>query len=156
MGFYYGATRPRLSSEDVGPVITPREYITLLDRAMRMVYLSPLHASDTSCQGRYRPEPPGDAIEGLSRQVQRHPADATIHRMLAIAHLRAGHCRLAIRHLEIAINILCRKISRGSLESSLSARVELGLLLPVIVPLCLRLGRRVTARRLVGELLRAL
>src|SRR5437867_385219 len=37
MGFYYGSTRRSLGSDDIGPIITPREYIRLLSGATRMV-----------------------------------------------------------------------------------------------------------------------
>ena len=153
MGFYYGSTPPRLSSEEIGPVITPREYTMLLAGAVRMVFPSTPPESDT-----YRPGTPRAAmtwgrIEGLSRRLRDHPDDATTHRMLAIAHLHAGHCIPAVRHLEIAVKMLLAQASTGCLQHSLSARVELALLLPVLVPLCLRLGTPATARQLVSKVL---
>lgn len=153
MGFYYGSTRSRLSSENIGPMITPREYTSLFADAMRlMISRTPLE-SDI-----HRSALPGVAvtsglIDGLSRQLRHRPDNPTIHRMLAIAHLHAGHYTPAIRHLTIAVNILLPRTTKSPLQQGLRPRVELALLLPVLVSLCLRLGRRATAHRLVSKLL---
>ena len=73
--------------------------------------------------------------------------------MLAIAELHTGNCNAAIRHLAIAVNILLAPATRECLQQSLYARVELALLLPTLIRLYLRLGRRAPARRLVSALL---
>jgi hypothetical protein len=153
MGFYYGSTRAPLSSGDVGPIITPREYIVLLSGATRMVISCTPQGSDTC-----RPGPAGAVaistlIEGLSRRLRHRPADATTHRMLAIAELHTGNHKAAVRHLAIAVNILLAPTTKACLRHSLYARVELALLLPTLIRLYLRLGRRATARRLVNALL---
>lgn len=52
------------------------------------------------------------------------------------------------------MNLLRRDTTSGAcLQNTLCARLELALLLPVLVPLCMRLGRRQTAQRLVSEAL---
>lgn len=156
MGFYYGSKQRKHSSEDTGPVITPREYIELLGRELRMV-IGP-YDSDS-----YRPgiaEAAAAAASGLllhelSTRVQRHPGDSAGHRMLAIAHLHAGNCKPALRHLEIAVNILrAQAATKGCLHRTLSARLELALLVPMMVRLCVRLGKQEMVR-LIGELLLA-
>lgn len=73
--------------------------------------------------------------------------------MLAIAQLHAGNCKAAVRHLAIAVNILVAPTSSECLRRTIHARVELALLLPILIPLCLRLGRRALGRRLVSALL---
>jgi hypothetical protein len=153
MGFFYRSARRHLLSGDVPPTITPREYVRLLSDATRMVISCGPQISDTD---RSRP---GDAvaismlIKGLRRQLHHRPADATTNRMLAIAELHAGNCKAAVRHLSAAVNILLAPTSRECLHRSLHARVELSLLLPVVIPLCLRLGGRAPARRLLGVVL---
>jgi hypothetical protein len=153
MGFYYGSTRARLSSADVGPIITPREYIGLFSAATRMAISCSPQDSDTR-----RSRPAGAVatsthIKGLSRRLRDRPADATAHRMLAIAELHAGNHKVAVRHLTIAVNILLAPSTKGCLRHSLYGRVELALLLPILIRLYLRLGKRATARRLVSALL---
>jgi hypothetical protein len=153
VGFFYRSARRHLLSGDVPPTITPREYVQLLSDATRMVMSCSPQISDID---RSRA---GDAvaismlIKGLRRQLHHLPADATTNRMLAIAELHAGNCKAAVRHLAIAVNILLAPTSRECLQQSLHARVELSLLLPAVIPLCLRLGRRAPARRLVGAVL---
>ena len=73
--------------------------------------------------------------------------------MLAIAELHAGNCERAVHHLAIAVNIFLTPTASESLRQSLDARVELALLLPILMRLCLRRGRRATARRLLSALL---
>jgi hypothetical protein len=152
MGFYYGSMRSPLSG-DAGPIITPREYILLLSGATRMVISCTPQSSDTCRLGVTGAVAISTLIEGLSRRLQHRPEDATTHRMLAIAELHAGNCKAAVRHLAIAVNILLAQTTKESLQQSLDARVELALLLPILIRLCLRLGRRATARRLVSALL---
>jgi hypothetical protein len=156
MGFYYGRARGGPWSEDVRPLITPREYATLLARAMRMVTSRTPPESDTYCSPAALLSATSGLVEGLSRQVRRHPGDPATHRRLGIAHLYAGDCKPAVRHLQIAVNILlAQSTAGGSLRQTLCARLELALLLPVLLPLCLRLGKHETARRLVSDVLLA-
>ncbi len=114
-------------------------------------------ASEESDTYRATPSKPGRSsvlLEALSRRARRHPGDPVVHRALGIAHLAAGNARPAVRHLGIAMNLLRRDTTSGAcLQDTLCARLELALLLPVLVPLCMRLGRRQTARRLVMEAL---
>jgi hypothetical protein len=141
-------------SPDAGPVITPREYATLFADAMRGV-IGPRESDISRPEGLDAPAAPG-ALEELLRRVRRHPQDPAGHGMLAIAHLRAGHCRTAIRHLEIAVNLLLAQAATGrGLRCSLAERLELARLVPVLIPFCLELGKPDTARRLVGEVLLA-
>jgi len=155
MGFYFRSMRPRLSSEEIGPVITPREYTMLLAGAMRIVFPYSTPESDTYRPGTLRAARSGGLIEGLSRRLQHHPDDAATHRKLAIAHLHSGNCKLAVRHLEIAVKTLLAQAPTGCLQHSLCARVELALLLPVLIRLCRRLGTPATVRRLVSKVLGA-
>jgi hypothetical protein len=153
MGFYYGSTRRPLASDDIGPIITPREYIGLLSGATRMVISATPQGSDT-CRSRVAAAVAiSTLIKGLRRRLQHRPEDSTTHRMLAIAELHAGNYETALRHLAIAVNMLLAPTTSECLRQSLSARVELALLLPLLMRLCLRLGRRATARRLVSALL---
>jgi hypothetical protein len=153
MGFYYASKQHRPTSDGAGPVITPREYVALLACAMRGV-IGP-QASDTR-PGVAETAAASDRLEDLSQRVRRHPREAAAHRMLAIAHLQAGNRRSALRHLEIAVSILLAQAAlRGCLHRSLSARLELARLIPVLIPLCLQLGKRDTVRRLLGEVLLA-
>ena len=151
MGFYYGSTRPHLG--DVGPIITPREYILLLSGATRMVISCTPQGSDTCRSGTAGTVAISTLIKGLSRRLRLRPGDATTHRMLAIAELHTGNRKAAVRHLTIAVNILLATTTRECLQQSLYARVELALLVPTLIRLYLRLGRRATARRLVSALL---
>ncbi len=153
MGFYYGSARLHPSSEDSCMVITPREYTQLFRGATRAVISCGPHESDIDHSGTARAVASPGLIETLSRRVRQWPEDPTTHRMLAIAYLAAGHCRPALRHLEIAVNMLLAQRTKGGLRESLYARVELAVLLPVLIPLCVRLGKQATARRLVSELL---
>ncbi len=143
MGFYYGS---RPASQD-DAVITPREYTALLADAVSSVtsdiYRDAAEATTTST-----------LLERLSQRARRYPRDPTTHRRLGIAHLYAGNCKPAVRHLEIAVNILlAQTTTRGCLQQTLCARLQLALLLPVLLPLCLQLGKRETARRLVNDVL---
>jgi len=149
MGFYYGSARRSLSSDDIGPIITPREYIHLLSGATRMVISATPQGSDT-CRSGAAAVAISALIKRLRRRLHHRPEDGTTHRMLAIAELHAGNCETAVRHLAIAVNILLAPTTSESLRESLYARVELALLLPILMRLCLRLGRRATARRLAG------
>jgi len=135
------------------PVITSHEYTSLVAGAVRMVLPENLE-SETYRAGVVEGRPTLDSLEALSRRVERHPSDPRAHRMLGIAHLHAGNCREAVRHLQIAANILLEHATRpGCLSRTLCARMELALLLPVVIPLCLQLGRRDTARTLVSRVL---
>ncbi len=153
MGFYYGSARLHPSSEDSSMVITPREYTLLFGGATRAAISCGPQESDTARSRTARAAASPGLIEALSRCVRQRPEDPTPHRMLAIAHLAAGQCRPALRHLEIAVNMLLAQRTKGCLRESLYARVELAVLLPVLIPLCVRLGKRATVRRLVSELL---
>ena len=154
MGFYHGSKRRRPSSQDTGPVITPREYTALLAGALRAVVGR--QESDTCRPGVAEAGAAPGLLEGLSRRVRRQPDDPTGHRMLAIAHLYAGSRKPAVRHLEIAVNILlAQAATTRCLHRALCARLELALLVPVLVPLCLQLGKRETVRRLVRGVLLA-
>jgi hypothetical protein len=151
MGFYYGRTRP--SSGDIGPTITPQEYICLFSGATRMVIPCTPQGSDTCRSGTPRAVAISTLIQGLSRQLQYRPEDATAHRLLGIAELHAGNCKAAAHHLAVAVNLLLALTTNQCLQRSLCARVELALLLPILITLCRRLGKRATARRLVSTLL---
>jgi hypothetical protein len=149
MGFYRRAAQlPTLT------VITPREFTALFAGALRMVMDSASEESDTYRATPSKPRRSSVLLETLSRRARRHPDDPIAHRALGIAHLAAGNSRPAVRHLGIAMKLLRRDTTSGAcLQNTLCARLEFALLLPVLVPLCMRLGRRETARRLVSEAL---
>ncbi len=152
MGFY---CQSRASAHD-GPVITPREYIGLLGGAASMVAAGALQGTDTYRPGVADAAATSILLDRLSLQARRYPGDPTTHRRLGIAHLAAGSCKPAVRHLQIAVNILYAKATTGGcLQQSLCARLELALLLPVLPPLCRQLGKRDTASRLVSHVLLA-
>ena len=153
MGFYYGSMRRALPADDIGPIITPREYIRVLSGATWMVISATPQGSDTCRSGAAAAVAIATLIEGLRRRLQHRPEDGTTHRMLAIAELHAGNCEAAVRHLAIAVNSRLAPTTSACLRQSLYARVELALLLPILMRLCLRLGRRATARRLLRALL---
>jgi len=150
MGFYYGSTRRSLTSDDIGPIITPREYIRLFSGATRTVISASPQGSDTCRSGAAAAVTISTLIKGLRRRLHHRPEDGTTHRMLAIAELHAGNCETAVRHLAMAVNIRLAPPTGESLRQSLDARVELALLLPILMRLCLRRGRRATARRLLS------
>jgi len=153
MGFYCGS---RPSAQEDGPVITPREYAALLASAISMVAPGALQQSDSYRRGAADAAAISGLLERLTRQARRHPGDPTTHRRLGIAYLFAGNYKPAVRHLEIAVNILfARATTSACLSHSLCARLELALLLPVLLPLCLQLGKREMARRLVNDVLLA-
>lgn len=135
-------------------MVTPREFTRIVAGALCAV----IGAGDSDTYRPGVPDPGGVSatLERLSARVRRDPGDAAGHRLLAIAHLNAGNCKPAFRHLEIAANILLGlTVARGPLHSTLRARLELTLLVPILVPLYLRLGKSGTVRRLVSEVLLA-
>jgi len=153
MGFYFASRSGSRVGTDAGPVITPQEYIALFVGAVHMVIPEATeseasHADVTDA----RPTPSlGDT---LSRQLQRQPSDPHAHRRLGIAHLQAGNDREAARHLQIAVNLLlAQATSRECAYRTFCARLELALLLPVVIPLCLQRGKRDSAEALVGRVL---
>jgi hypothetical protein len=149
MGFYRRSARLPTSA-----VITPREFTVLFAGALRMVLDSASEASDTYRPAVAKDRPSSVLLETLSRRARRHPDDPVVHRALGIAHLAAGNARSAARHLGIAMRLLRMENTTGAcLQHTICARLGLALLLPVLVPLCMRLGRRETARRLVSEAL---
>jgi hypothetical protein len=153
VGFYYGSTHRFLSADEVAPAITPREYVDVLSDATLMVISSTPQDSDTCRSGAASSVAMSTLVMGLHRRLRDRPVDATTYRMLAIAELHAGNCKAAVRHLAIAVKILLAPPSHECLRRTMHARVELALLLPVLIPLCVRLSRRAMARRLVSALL---
>lgn len=149
MGSYHGSARRAFSSDDIGPIITPREYVRLLSGATRMVISATPQGSDTCRSSGAAALGISTLITGLRRRLQHRPLDGTTHRMLGIAELHAGNRETAVRHLAIAVGRLLAPSISQCLRQSLCARVELALLLPILMRLCLGLGRRATARRLV-------
>jgi len=153
VGFYFASRRRPTLVTDGGPVITPQEYIALLAGAVEMV-LPAARDSDTSRVGITDARLTPDLRETLSQQLQRQPSDPRAHRRLGIAHLQAGNCREAARHLQVAVNLLlAQTTSTECVYRTFCARLELALLLPVVIPLCLQRGRRDTAETLVSRIL---
>jgi hypothetical protein len=127
--------------------------MSLVSGATCMVISSSPQDSDTCRSDATRSVALSTLIKGLRRRLHDRPKEATTHRMLAIAQLHAGNCKAAVRHLAIAVNILVEPTSSECLRRTIHARVELALLLPILIPLCVRLGRRALGRRLVSALL---
>jgi hypothetical protein len=154
MGFYYRSARRRPSTHDDGFVVTPGEFTTIVSGALCAVIGT--GGSDTYRPGVADPAGVSARLANLSARLRRNPGDAEGHRMLGIAYLSVGSRKPAIRHLEIAINILQGlSVAGGSLHSTLRARLELTLLVPILVPLYLRLGKSGKVRRFLSEVLLA-
>ena len=153
MGFYYGSTRRSISSDDIGPIITPREYICLLSGAIQMVTSATPQDSDTFRASEAGTVAISSLLERLRSRLRDRPQDGTAHRMLAIAEFHAGNPDRAIHHLAVALKMRLSPSPSRCLRQSLYARVELALLFPILIRLCCRPGRRARARRLVGLLL---
>ncbi|HEV8573808.1 MAG TPA: hypothetical protein VGR43_03780 [Dehalococcoidia bacterium] len=152
MGFYHGSWRRSLSSEDVSPNITPREYVLLFADAMQTIIRRSLQ--DLEAHGLDPSEAEVSArIDALSRRLRHRPDDSLTHRMMAIAQAQGGNSSRAIRHFEIAINILVTKATSGCTRESLCARMELARLLPALAPLSRQRGRRQVGRRLLDAVL---
>lgn len=150
MGFFHGGVKLGPSVDDV-VVVTPREFTRLV--AGTLCAVRGPGESDT-----YQPGVTSRAgrstVEKLSAHVRAFPDDAAAHRVLAIAHLSAGHAHSAARHLVIAADILLRLCADApTLEATLRAHLELKLLGVVLVPHYLRLGRARIVHRLLMEVL---
>ena len=152
MGFYYRSARRRPSTHGGGFVVTPREFTQIVASALCAVIGTA--DSDTYRPGVAARTGMSATLERLSARVRRCPDDVAGHRMLAIAHLNAGNCKPAVRHLEIAANLLLGlAAARTALHSTLRARLEFRLLVPILVPLYRRLGKSGTLQRLLNEIL---
>jgi len=156
VGFFRGRDDRGFGRGAIEAVITPREYRAFLAGALRLALDGEPRESDTGRPCLAEGAASG-LIEGLSRRVRHRPDDPAGHRRLAVVYLHAGHDRLALRHLEIAARILLVQAAmRGGLQHALSVRLQLALLAPILLPLCLRRGRPATARRLVSQVLATL
>jgi hypothetical protein len=150
MGFYL----PSRQKGDLNPVITPREYVSLLRNAVEQV----VQASGRRSEGYERgvadlaAGQPSSAVDAFDRFVHRYPEDPVGHRMLGLAHLAAGHFKLGLAHLTLALKILKRD---GGLPiplcESLRLQLEAGLIRLLLLPLCVRLGLRGSVSRLLSE-----
>src|SRR5262249_6280435 len=150
MGFFHGDHGSGPWVQD-SVAVTPREFAGLVTATLGAVRGS----GDTdTCQlgviGRTRMP----TLESLSARLHESPDDATAHRMMALAHLRAGNAQGAAHHLGIAAAILLGRCSDArTLRASLSAHLELKLLGIILVPYCRRLGKPEGVERLLREVL---
>ena len=153
MGFNFASRWRRSFASAGGPSITPHEYLSLVAGAGRTVLFEPMESDTSRLDVVQEKAPSSDPLETLVRRVQRDPSDPRAHRRLGIAHLEAGNCREAVRHLQIAVNLLLAQATGTDSLRTVCARLELALLLPVVIPLCLKLGRRDTAQMLISRVL---
>jgi hypothetical protein len=151
MGFHPGPDHLRQLAETVGPNITSVEYVVALSRA--------LHGVPDDHPSAYRiaarllaagtPAPVVRVFSGIAR---RHPREPRVHRMLGLAHLQAGDVSVAVRHFELTLRLLRRRVTADlSMDDSLRARLDAATLRLVLLPLYALLGRREAALRLAAE-----
>ncbi len=154
MGFHPGRRLTGDAGDDSSPVVTPREYIALLSRAIERVRQTPGRRCDSYARGvaHLGSGQPNSAIRAFDSFVRRCPDDPTGHRMLGLAHLAAGHFEPGFRHLVLALKILRREVrSTVSLRESLRLQLEAGLVRLLLLPLCGRLDQRAAMSRLMRE-----
>lgn len=154
MGFFFGADAERTVGEHLCPTITAGEY-----RAAMATVLDTLHDTPRAvchrCGAGFRALAaglPGRATLVFSSHLRRHPSDAHAHRLLGLAHLTWGNDRLAVKHLEAALDLLRRKATRAmSLEDVLQLQCEAAVLRTLLIRLHARLGEVQATRSLVRE-----
>lgn len=137
---------------DCAATVTPREYISVVSSVVRHLRQSSASASDSYVRGVdcLAVGHSGAAIRALSDLVRQRPDDATAHRLLGMAHLSAGHLKIALRHLVTALRILrCEIEASLSLRQTLQAHLESARLRLVLLPLCVRLGADAAVRQLI-------
>lgn len=156
MGFYYGREPLKTPAGGFSPVVTPREYSTLLACALRTVTERASRESDLLQSGGAwsMPGVPREDIRALSRLVRERPDDPGAHRILGLALLDAGQCAAGVRQLGTALNMLLREAAGSlSLHRMLCVRVEIAHLLLTLAPICTGSGKRELVRRLMAEVL---
>lgn len=154
MGFFFGADAERTLGEDLTPTITAGEYLEAIAAGLEDLTEAPRGRCDTCLPG-FRALAaglPGRATLLFSAQVRRHPKDEQAQRLLGLAHLTWGNDRLAVKHLEIALGLLRRRVVHAmSLRDRLRLQCETALMRIVLIRLHSRLGEGQAALRLVRE-----
>ncbi len=152
MGFYLGPHR--MSDRTDEPVVTPREYVSLLSSAIERV----VQTSGRRCDAYERGVAhlvagrPRAAVHALTGFVRLYPDDPVGHRMLGLAHLGAGRFVAGFGHLVIALKILRRRVrSNMPLRDSLDLYLEAALVRLLLLPLCGKLGHREAVNQLMFE-----
>ncbi len=153
MGYYLGSHRVGLMGT-LGPILTPREYLSVLAQAARCVIQSP-ERLPVECQRGMAHLAGGRtsaALSAFSTVLRRLPRDPTVHRMVGIAHLSAGHVGAGLGHLALALEIRRHETRASvSLYEALCTQLELALLRLVLLPLYARAGQRDAVKRLTVE-----
>lgn len=151
MGLHFRRT-PRALRE-LSASITWCEYISALSAAT---------APGDSFQARVHPDGPvrprpANGLRAaetglLCEQVRRRPEDETAHRLLGLAHLAHGQVGPAVRHLEIALQLVRRHLRRTvGLADALQRQCEAATLRLVLLRLHMRLGGESRASSLAQE-----
>lgn len=154
MGFYYGGRLFRKATVGLDPVLTPHEYTSAFERAMRVVLggEAPADPSPATLNG-VPPPSSGVMVHALTRRVRRCPTDPTAHRHLGAALLHGGSRGAGVRHLGIALRLLLADAgARESLHGSLRVRLEIGLVLVPLIPIAAGSGRPALLRRVISLL----
>ena len=150
MGFYLHSRQ----KDDLNPVLTPREYVSLLGNAIERVVQAPVRSCDTYKRGmaEFAAGRSSSAVEAFDRFVHRYPEDPVGHRMLGLAHVGVGHFKLGLAHLILALKILKRDVSAPTpVDESLRLQLEAGLIRLLLLPVCMRLGLRGSVNWLIAE-----
>ena len=144
MGSYLGPLYDCVST------VTPREYISVVSSVVQSVRQNRVPESYVRGVGCLAAgQSGGAAIRALSDLVRQRPGDARAHRLLGMAHLSAGHLKIALRHLATALRLLrCEVGASLSLRETLRAQLECARLRLVLLPLCVRLGANAAVRQL--------
>ncbi len=154
MGFHLRRHLTGDPTDDSSPVVTPREYVSLLSHAVESVRQTSVRRRDTYVCGvaHLASGQPNSAVHSFGSFVRLYPDDPLGHRMLGLAHLAAGHFVPGFRHLVLALKILRREVrSPHSLRESLRLQLEAGLVRVFLFSLCARLDQRAAMNRLMLE-----
>jgi hypothetical protein len=142
-------------SEQMHPVITPREYVFVLGIALEDVARGPVgrgrgYQHGAACLAAGQPEL---AVEAFRRFLRRHPRDPFGHRMLGLAYLGAGQFKQGFAHLVLALKFLTTHGAHGELSiplcEGLRFQLEAGMVRLLLLPLCMRLGLHASAAQLI-------
>jgi hypothetical protein len=154
MGFHLARRPTGDPTDNLIPVVTPREYSALLFSAIESVLQTPARTCDSYKRGvaHLVSGRPNSAVHAFSSFVRLYPDDPTGHRMLGLAHLAAGHFVAGFGHLVLAWKILRRDArSPGPLRKSVRLQLEAALVRLFLLPLYGRLGQRAAINRLMFE-----
>lgn len=154
MGFCFRPSRERGLPDDVSPTITAREYVSALSRVLATLPQESRGRCQLCSLGTcyLAAGSAGRAAIVFTEHVRRDPADEGAHRMLGLAHVSWGNLKSAVRHLEIALGLVRRKVARAvELRDVLQLQCEAALVRLVLIRLHVRLGEVKTAFWLAQE-----